>query len=152
MPSPSARAYPRSTSRRRIRWTVDFGRPARPAMSPRRLRAPSSASSTLSVFSVASILTPPSCRRRRPAALPVANGASEARYAIASAISSAVPSRPSGWRATRPSRDSPSSSTTRSIHGVSIVPGQTQFTRMPSLAWSIASARVKAITAPFEAP
>ena len=76
------------------------------------------------------------CRRRRPARCrwsPPERG--EARNATAWATSSAVTSRPVGWRAASRRFSAAGSSapaSSRATHGVSTVPGATVHTRMPS--------------------
>ena len=73
---------------------------------------------------------------------------------MAAATSSAVTSRPIGWRAfsaARSASGSSAASTRRATQGVSAVPGFTQFTRMPSPMWSAAMARVRDCTAPLVA-
>src|SRR4029453_15953853 len=94
---------------------------------------------------------PPSTAR----AVPVVDADSgDARYAIACATSSALTSRPIGWRglsALRSATGSGAWSSSRPTHGVSAVPGLTQLTRIPSRTWSQAIARVSDSTAPFDA-
>src|SRR3954453_14166971 len=55
-----------------------------------------------------------------------------ARYTASAPISSAVPSRPIGWRLTNISRPpGPAAAARFSIDGVSMVPGQIAFQRVP---------------------
>ena len=64
---------------------------------------------------------------------------------MAAATSSALTSRPIGWRALSAARSAAGSgaaSSSRPTHGVSAVPGVTQFTLMPSATWSAAMASV----------
>lgn len=71
---------------------------------------------------------------------------------MAAATSWAVTRRPVGWRAPSAARSaagSAAASSRRPTHGVSTVPGLTQFTRMPSRTWSAAMARVSERTAPL---
>ncbi len=75
-----------------------------------------------------------------------------ARYSTAEATSSGVTRRPDGWRASSAARSTAGSgalSSSRATHGVSAVPGFTQFTRMPSRKWSAAIASVRDRTAPL---
>ena len=68
------------------------------------------------------------------------------------ATSSALTNRPIGCRARSASPAAAASadcSSSRPTQGVSAVPGVTALTRMPSLTWSAAIARVKAATAPL---
>src|SRR5580698_9362896 len=70
------------------------------------------------------------------------------------ATSSAVTSRPIGCRAFSAARSAAGSSawsSSRPTHGVSAVPGLTQFTLMPSWMWSAAIASVSDSTAPLVA-
>ena len=62
--------------------------------------------------------------------------------------------RPMGWRvlrATIAASGSWASRSRSSIQGVWVVPGHTQFTRMPSFTWSRAMARVRPTTPNFVA-
>ena len=72
----------------------------------------------------------------------------EARNAASSATSSLLPSLPSVVRSTSSAF---SSGVNQSSMGVSMQPGQMQLTRMPLGPSSLASARVKEITAPLVA-
>jgi len=65
--------------------------------------------------------------------------ASDAKYSAAFAISSGMPSRPSGCRATSASRAAAGSSapaSKRATHSVSTVPGQMQLQRTPVPAYA----------------
>ena len=72
-------------------------------------------------------------------------------HTAAAPISSGWPIRPSRWLRSMPARAAGSASI-RPIGGVSIAPGQMQFTRMPWRAWSTARQRVRLITAALLAP
>src|SRR4051794_21554668 len=87
-------------------------------------------------------------------ATPVVNALSSlARYTASAPISSAVPSRPIGWRLTNISRPpGPAAAARFSIDGVSMVPGQIALQRMPLVMKSAATARVSAATAALVAP
>src|SRR3954468_9657524 len=75
---------------------------------------------------------------------------SEASHTAAAAISSGSPMRPNRWERPAASR-APSAANMRPAGGVSMAPGQMQFTRMDWRAWSTAMARVRLITAAFDA-
>src|SRR5918992_5123833 len=73
---------------------------------------------------------------------------------MAPATSSAVTSRPMGWRASSAARSATGSGAAASslpTQGVLAVPGVTQLTRMPSATWSAAIASVSDSTAPLVA-
>src|SRR6266852_5409988 len=88
-------------------------------------------------------------------AVPVTNeDASLARYSAACAISSGVPTRPSGRLAASARKrlfSSPSCRASSRNMPVSVSPGQMQFTRMFCGPWSTAIAFVSSTTAPFDA-
>ncbi len=77
----------------------------------------------------------------------------EAGNTIASATSSGVPTRPSGWISAVSSQARGGSGRRRRLDstiGVRMEPGQTALTRMPHGANSIARNLVSAMTAPYE--
>lgn len=82
---------------------------------------------------------------------PVTNrAASDARNTTTSAMSSATAHRPSGVCASIPST-TPATVLLRAHNAVSTTPGATALTRIPAAPNSIASERVAASSAPFEA-
>ena len=125
--------------------------------------APNDSSVTLTSVppSVVVLMSRPAGRSRSPcmppstaSAVPVMDAGGGARQVgdRRAATSSAVTSRPVGWRASSAARSaagSSAASSSRPTQGVSAVPGLTQLTRMPSRTWSAAIARVSDSTAPL---
>ena len=72
--------------------------------------------------------------------------ASELNHTTASAISSGLPNRPSGWRATACCSNPSNRSKRGWVNGVRMYPGHTALTRMPDSAYSSVAALVSPAT------